>query len=170
MRRSSMSGASPQPLRVEPIPTAWIAGSAVDNLGGWAYLLVDDGVESIVSGQLEDATAPRAILTAAFKAVGALPRSVQARLITSASFLVEACRGPGGLAGWLEKQKRPNSDLWLQLLVEIQFREVAIVHTNESSDLEREQRIHVVARHQAREGAKKKTLGEHNRAARARRK
>ncbi|MBV9344678.1 MAG: ribonuclease HI [Gammaproteobacteria bacterium] len=98
--------------------------------GGWAALLLKDGHERELSGAEALTTNNRMELTAVIRALEALKRPVQARVLTDSEYVRRGISEwlPGWQArGWRTAARKPvkNQDLWQQLAV------LAAAHTLE---------------------------------------
>jgi ribonuclease HI len=88
--------------------------------GGWAVLLSEDGQEKILQGAESLTTNNRMELTAAIRALEALPDGGRATLYTDSEYVLKGIQEwlPGWKArGWKTAAKKPvkNQDLWQRL-------------------------------------------------------
>lgn len=107
-----------------PQVTVYTDGSCdtTSGRGGWAYLLDHDGHRKQASGFEAGTTNNRMELTAAVRALEALTKPCEVRIVTDSEYLKRAFTD-----GWLEKWQRngwrtasrqpvKNQDLWQRLL------------------------------------------------------
>src|SRR3712207_2390388 len=88
--------------------------------GGYVALIVSDGVEEIVSGRETDTTNNRMELTAAIRALEALPSGVAAVIYSDSQYVIKGITEwlPGWKRrGWRTGDKKPvlNQPLWERL-------------------------------------------------------
>lgn len=92
--------------------------------GGWAALLIDDGVERIVSGAEAQTTNQRMELTAAIEGLAAVSDHRTVHLYTDSSYVMNCFRDRWWVRweanGWLgaAQQSIANRDLWERLIAE----------------------------------------------------
>jgi ribonuclease HI len=98
--------------------------------GGWAAIVVDDGVERIVSGAEPRTTNQRMELTAAVEALAAIPEGRRVHLYTDSAYVMNCFRDrwyeKWEKNGWLGAGKRPvtNRDLWERLIAQTRRHDV----------------------------------------------
>jgi ribonuclease HI len=98
--------------------------------GGWAAIVVDDGVERIVSGAEPRTTNQRMELTAAVEALAAIPERRRVHLYTDSAYVMNCFRDrwyeKWEKNGWLGAGKRPvtNRDLWERLIAQTRRHDV----------------------------------------------
>jgi ribonuclease HI len=98
--------------------------------GGWAALLIDDGVERVVSGAEPHTTNQRMELTAAIEGLVALAGQRTVDLFTDSSYVMNCFRDRWWARwegnGWLGAGKQPvaNRDLWERLIAETRRHDV----------------------------------------------
>ena len=98
--------------------------------GGWAALLIDDGVERVVSGAEPHTTNQRMELTAAIQGLAALADQRTVHLFTDSSYVMNCFRdrwwARWEVDGWLGagKQAVANRDLWERLIAETRRHDV----------------------------------------------
>ena len=92
--------------------------------GGWAALLIDDGLERVVSGAEAQTTNQRMELTAAIEGLAAVSDRRTVHLYTDSSYVMNCFRDRWWARweanGWLgaAKQSIANRDLWERLIAE----------------------------------------------------
>jgi ribonuclease HI len=92
--------------------------------GGWAALVIDDGVERIVSGAEAQTTNQRMELTAAIEGLAAVSEHCTVHLYTDSSYVMNCFRDRWWVRweanGWLgaARQSIANRDLWERLIAE----------------------------------------------------
>ena len=99
--------------------------------GGWAYLLVYNGVRKQAAGFEADTTNNRMELSAAVKGLAKLKESCFVTLTTDSQYLRRAFTdgwlGTWQRNGWRTAAKKPvkNKDLWLELLALAEVHDLA---------------------------------------------
>ncbi len=98
--------------------------------GGWAAVLVYNGMEKEISGGEKQTTNNRMELTAVIKALQLLKEPCEVDIITDSKYVCDAVN-KGWVYGWkknnwVKSDKKPalNSDLWKQLLEQLEIHKV----------------------------------------------
>ncbi len=98
--------------------------------GGWAAVLVYNGREKEISGGEKQTTNNRMELTAVIKALQLLKEPCEVDIITDSKYVCDAVN-KGWVYGWkknnwVKSDKKPalNSDLWKQLLEQLEIHKV----------------------------------------------
>jgi ribonuclease HI len=98
--------------------------------GGWAALIIDDGVERVVSGAERRTTNQRMEIAAALGGLAAVPESRRVHVHSDSAYVVNCFRDRWWerwvATGWIGAGKQPvaNRDLWERLLRETQRHDV----------------------------------------------
>jgi ribonuclease HI len=99
--------------------------------GGWAAIVVDDGVERVVTGAEPRTTNQRMELTAAIEGLAAVPGRRRVHLYTDSAYVMNCFEQRWWERwernGWLGAAKKPvtNRDLWERLLAQVRRHDVA---------------------------------------------
>ena len=83
-------------------------------IGSWAWLLVDEGMEAVGSGSVEEGTThQRMELVAAVEGLSAVPEGAEVELVSDSTYVVDALRH-GYLERWRVRgwRKISHPDLW----------------------------------------------------------
>jgi ribonuclease HI len=98
--------------------------------GGWAAIIVEDGVERVVSGGEARTTNQRMELTAAIEGLAAIPDRRRVHLYTDSAYVMNCFEQRWWERwernGWLGAGKKPvtNRDLWERLLAQVRRHDV----------------------------------------------
>lgn len=108
-------------------------GACLDNPGpgGWACILIYNGISKMHSGYEEHTTNNRMELQAVVCALRYLTEGCEVTLTTDSKYVVDAIE-KGWLENWIKKnqlQSRPNADLWNQLVELLRIQQVKFVWT-----------------------------------------
>ena len=101
--------------------------------GGWAAILVYNGVEKVLCGGEENTTNNRMELSAVIMALKALKESCKITLTSDSKYVLDALINGWAISwrekGWKKSDKSPalNPDLWEILLGEVEKHEIEYV-------------------------------------------
>ena len=98
--------------------------------GGWAAIIVDEGVERVVSGAESHTTNQRMELLGAIEGLAAIPGRRRVHLFTDSAYVMNCFRDRWyerwERTGWVNAGKQPvaNRDLWERLIAQTRRHEV----------------------------------------------
>jgi ribonuclease HI len=121
--------------------------------GGWAAIIVDDGVERVVCGAEPRTTNQRMELTAAVESLAAIPDRRRVQLYTDSAYVMNCFRDrwyeKWEKNGWLGAGNRPvtNRDLWERLLAQTRRHDVIWNKVRGHSGDVMNERVDALARH-----------------------
>lgn len=101
--------------------------------GGWGTILRCNGVEKELSGGERETTNNRMELTAVIRGFQSLKRSCRVELYTDSKYVADSIEKGWVYSwkknGWKKADKKPalNSDLWQELLIELEKHELKII-------------------------------------------
>jgi len=108
--------------------------------GGWAGILIYNGIEKKISGFKKDTTNNQMELTAVIESLKALKEKCQVNLYTDSAYVCNAIT-QGWLQNWLisnwkNSQKKPvlNKELWLDLIDLIEYHTVNFIKVKGHAD------------------------------------
>ncbi len=115
--------------------------------GGWAAILMYNGVEKIISGGALETTNNRMELTAIIEGLKALKYPCEVTIYSDSAYSVEPFL-QNWIEGWQKNnwKKRFNVDLWLELLEVMKPHNVKFVKVKGHSDNENNNRCDKIAR------------------------
>ena len=113
-------------------PTIYTDGACSGNPGpgGWAAIIVDEGVERVISGAEPHTTNQRMELLAAIEALASIPDRRQVHLYTDSAYVMNCFRDrwweKWEANGWLGAGKKAvtNRDLWERLIAQTRRHDV----------------------------------------------
>jgi ribonuclease HI len=120
--------------------------------GGWAALVVEDGVERVLSGAEPHTTNQRMELRAALEALASIPGRRRVELHTDSAYVMNCFRDrwweKWEANGWLAAGKKPvtNRDLWQRLIAETRRHDVVWHKVKGHSGHEMNDRVDALAR------------------------
>lgn len=133
--------------------------------GGWAAILIYQGVEKEISGFVKETTNNRMELTAALEGLKALKERCRVDLYTDSAYVHNAF-AQGWIIGWelngwktAKKEPVENQDLWKLLIHYVKDHEVAWHKVKGHSDNDYNNRCDRLARGQIKEHAEPATRG-----------
>ena len=128
------SDSSSPPMASPTLPdvTIYSDGACTGNPGpgGWAAIIVDGGVERVVSGAEPRTTNQRMELTAAIEGLAAIEGRRRVHLYTDSAYVMNCFRDGWWKRweekGWMNAGKQPvaNRDLWERLIAETRRHDV----------------------------------------------
>lgn len=128
--------------------------------GGWAAILVYNGVEKIVCGYNKDTTNNRMELFAIIQGLRQLKEKCDVTVISDSAYSTEPFL-QGWLDSWIKNNWRTaskddvkNSDLWKSLIFEVQKHNVNFVRVKGHADNEYNNRCDKLARAEIKKGLK----------------
>lgn len=132
-------------------------GSCLKNPGngGWAGILMYNGVEKSISGAERNTTNNRMELTAVIKSLECLNEKCEVNLYSDSNYVVNAF-----LEGWINdwvannwknksKKDLPNKDLWVSLYDLTKYHKVNFIKVKGHSDNEYNNKCDIMARESA---------------------
>ena len=120
--------------------------------GGWAAILIYNGVEKVINGASPDTTNNRMELLAIIEGLRALKEPCKVKLYSDSAYSLDAFN-KGWLIEWKKnnwrtasKQEVKNVDLWRALLIEVEKHEVEWIKVKGHADNEYNNRCDQLAR------------------------
>lgn len=120
--------------------------------GGWAAILIYNGVEKVINGASPDTTNNRMELLAIIEGLRALKEPCKVKLYSDSAYSLDAFN-KGWLIEWKKnnwrtasKQDVKNVDLWRALLIEVEKHEVEWIKVKGHADNEYNNRCDQLAR------------------------
>ena len=120
--------------------------------GGWAAILIYNGVEKVINGASPDTTNNRMELLAIIEGLRALKEPCKVKLYSDSAYSLDAFN-KGWLIEWKKnnwrtasKQDVKNVDLWRALLIEVEKHEVEWIKVKGHADNEYNTRCDQLAR------------------------
>ena len=108
--------------------------------GGWAGILIYNGIEKVVSGAEKDTTNNRMELTAVIQSLKKLKEQCEVVLYTDSAYVCNAIT-EGWLQNWLinnwknsQKKQVLNKELWLELIDLLELHSVKFVKVKGHAD------------------------------------
>ena len=120
--------------------------------GGWAAILIYNGVEKVINGAAPDTTNNRMELLAIIEGLRALKEPCKVKLYSDSAYSLDAFN-KGWLVEWKKnnwrtasKQEVKNVDLWRALLIEVEKHEIEWIKVKGHADNEYNNRCDQLAR------------------------
>ena len=128
------------------------ACSGNPGIGGWASILIYNGVEKVISGGELETTNNRMELIAIIKGLKSLKGKCRVKIYSDSAYCISAINEKWLdnwlLANWKTADKKPvkNMDLWIELLNATKHHEVEFIKVKGHSDNEKNNRCDKIAR------------------------